>query len=54
MAMDDHTMAELLSVDAESWRAELPQIEEHYASIGDTVPEALREQLEELEKRLVQ
>jgi phosphoenolpyruvate carboxykinase (GTP) len=54
MAMDDHTMAELLAVDAESWRAELPQIEEHYASIGDTVPEALRQQLEELEKRLAQ
>ncbi|MGV3758087.1 MAG: phosphoenolpyruvate carboxykinase (GTP) [Actinomycetota bacterium] len=54
MAMDDHTMDELLSVDPESWRAELPQIEEHYAGIGETVPEALREQLEELEKRLAQ
>mgnify|MGYP001221549623 CR=1 FL=1 len=54
MAMDEHTMAELLAVDPESWRAELPQIEEHYASIGETVPEALREQLEELEKRLAQ
>ncbi|MFP5255007.1 MAG: phosphoenolpyruvate carboxykinase (GTP) [Acidimicrobiia bacterium] len=54
MALDEGTVEELLSVDAESWRAELPQIEEHYAAIGDTVPDALREQLEELEKRLAQ
>ena len=47
-------MDALLSVDVESWRAELPQLEEHYAGLGDTVPETLREELEELEKRLAQ
>jgi phosphoenolpyruvate carboxykinase (GTP) len=54
LSIDDATMTELLSVDAESWRAELPQIEAHYASVGDTLPEALRDELRELEKRLAQ
>jgi phosphoenolpyruvate carboxykinase (GTP) len=43
---------ELLSVDAETWRAELPQIEQHYTGIGDTLPGDLRAQLDELAKRL--
>jgi phosphoenolpyruvate carboxykinase (GTP) len=47
-------MEELVSVNAESWRAELPQIDEHFAGIGDTVPRALRDELHELEKRLAQ
>src|SRR5690554_4114891 len=50
--VDEETMAKLLEVDPESWRAELPQIEEHYRFIGETVPARLREQLTELEKRL--
>ena len=50
--IDDATMVELLSVEAESWRGELPQIEAHYASVGDTLPEALKDELRELEKRL--
>jgi phosphoenolpyruvate carboxykinase (GTP) len=54
LAMDGATMTELLSVDNESWRAELPQIEAHYASVGDTLPEALQDELRELEKRLAQ
>ena len=48
--VDEATMAELLAVDAESWRAELPLIEGHYAGIGDTVPQALRDELQELER----
>ncbi|MEO6317745.1 MAG: phosphoenolpyruvate carboxykinase (GTP) [Acidimicrobiales bacterium] len=50
----DTVMDELVDVDAESWRAELPQLEEHYASIGATLPAALKDELEELEKRLAQ
>ncbi|HEX5366625.1 MAG TPA: phosphoenolpyruvate carboxykinase (GTP) [Acidimicrobiales bacterium] len=42
----------LLAVDVESWRRELPQIERHYGNLGDTVPTALRDELEALEKRL--
>jgi phosphoenolpyruvate carboxykinase (GTP) len=46
------TMAELVAVDPDTWRQELPQIDDHYRSIGDTVPAELREQLTNLEKRL--
>jgi phosphoenolpyruvate carboxykinase (GTP) len=52
--LDEATLTELLSVDAESWRAELPQLEDHYASIGDTLPDALKDELGKLEKRLAQ
>ncbi len=50
--LDGDTMAELSGVDPDTWRQETPQIEEHYRSIGDTVPAELREQLTNLEKRL--
>ena len=46
------TLAELLKVDNEAWRGEIPLIEEHFAFIGDHLPSELREELEELEKRL--
>jgi phosphoenolpyruvate carboxykinase (GTP) len=45
---------ELLSVDAGSWQAEVPQIEEHFASIGGTLPHQLQDQLVALGKRLAQ
>ncbi len=45
-------LAQLLRVDPESWRQELPQLEQHYAGLGSHVPAALKEQLEALEKRL--
>jgi phosphoenolpyruvate carboxykinase (GTP) len=50
--VDAATMDQLVAVDPDSWRAEMPQIEEHYRHIGGTVPTALREQLEGMEKRL--
>jgi phosphoenolpyruvate carboxykinase (GTP) len=50
--LDRDTMAELVSVDAESWRQEVPQIEQHYAHIGERLPDELRDELRELEKRL--
>jgi phosphoenolpyruvate carboxykinase (GTP) len=45
-------MAELLRVDAEEWRAEIPSIEEHYANLGERLPVELRDELNALEKRL--
>ena len=45
-------LAELLEVDAEAWRQEIPQLEAHYASLGEPLPAALKDQLESLEKRL--
>jgi phosphoenolpyruvate carboxykinase (GTP) len=52
--VDEAVIDALVSVDKETWRAELPQLEEHYATIGDTLPAALRDELHELEKRLAQ
>ncbi len=43
---------ELLSVDVDAWRGEVPLIEAHYAQFGDRLPAALHEQLEQLDKRL--
>jgi phosphoenolpyruvate carboxykinase (GTP) len=45
-------LAELLRVEPEDWKAQLPQFHEHFAKFGDALPPALREQLVELEKRL--
>ena len=45
-------MAELLRVDVDEWRAEVPSIEEHYANLGERLPVELRDELKSLEKRL--
>lgn len=45
-------MEELLGVDAEEWRAELPAIQQHFARFGEHLPDELREQLADLERRL--
>jgi phosphoenolpyruvate carboxykinase (GTP) len=45
-------LAELLRVDVEDWKAELPSIHEHYGQFGDRLPQALRDQLAALEARL--
>ena len=50
--LDPGVLDQLLRVSTESWRAELPQLEEHYRDLGERVPSTLREQLETLEKRL--
>ncbi len=43
---------ELLTVDVDAWRAELPLIETHYEQFGDRLPRALRDELEAMAKRL--
>jgi len=50
--ISDEDMAELLAVDAEQWKAQLPQVREHLAKFGDRLPESLRAQLSALEERL--
>ncbi len=47
-------LEELLSVDEEDWRTELPLIEEHYATFGDRLPTALHDELDALAKRLTE
>ena len=46
------TLTQLLRVDNETWRGEIPLIEEHFASIGERLPPQLADELRELEKRL--
>ena len=45
-------MAELLRVDIEGWRREVPLVEQHYAQFGDSLPAELRDQLQALAQRL--
>jgi phosphoenolpyruvate carboxykinase (GTP) len=45
-------MSELLAVDTEGWKAQLPQVHAHFAEFGDKLPRELRGQLESLEQRL--
>ena len=50
--VDPEAMRTLLSVDVEAMKEELPTVHEHYAQFGDRLPDELRAQLEELERRL--
>ncbi len=45
-------MAELLNVNVEEWRAEVPGIREYYAMFGEQLPDALHAQVDELATRL--
>jgi len=52
LEIDTYTMAQLAEVDPERWRQELEQLEAHYQFLGDHVPDGLKDELRELEKRL--
>jgi phosphoenolpyruvate carboxykinase (GTP) len=45
-------LRELLAVDLDGWKQQVPQIHDHYEKFGHTLPAALREQLSALERRL--
>jgi phosphoenolpyruvate carboxykinase (GTP) len=45
-------MVELLTVDEDEWRDEVPRIREHYAQFNDRLPAKLRDFVDELEARL--
>ncbi len=45
-------MDELMKVDSKEWRAEIPDIEQHFAMFGNRLPERLKRQLKEFIKRL--
>ncbi len=47
----DH-LRELLRVDVDAWRAEVPDIERHFAQFGDRLPKRLQHQLHALQARL--
>jgi len=42
-----------LSVDIDGWLAEVPRIKEHFAKFGDHLPEGLRQEVADLERRLM-
>ncbi len=50
--VDEGDLAQLLRVDDNEWRHELPAIHQHFARFGDRLPAPLRKQLEALEERL--
>jgi phosphoenolpyruvate carboxykinase (GTP) len=41
-------LATLLAVDADGWKGAIPQIEEHFATFGDSLPAELKSQLDQL------
>ncbi len=45
-------MTELMKVDRDGWKAELPSIREHYATFGAKLPKGLADELTSLEQRL--
>ncbi len=50
--VDAADVAQALAVNADEWRAELPQIEEWFEFIGDKLPSGLRDELDALKHRL--
>jgi phosphoenolpyruvate carboxykinase (GTP) len=51
LEVSEQAMAALLRVDAEEWKAQLPQFREHLAKF-ERLPQELHDQLEALEARL--
>ena len=45
-------LTELLRVDVDAWKAEIPSLEQHFAQFGDRLPARMDGQLEALKKRL--
>jgi phosphoenolpyruvate carboxykinase (GTP) len=50
--MPKENMQALMRVDHTEWKAEVPDIEKHFAAFGSRLPDRLRRQLEEFKKRL--
>jgi phosphoenolpyruvate carboxykinase (GTP) len=50
--VDPADVAAALAVDHDEWRAELPLIEEWFATIGESLPTSMRDELEALRLRL--
>ncbi|HZA58221.1 MAG TPA: phosphoenolpyruvate carboxykinase (GTP) [Solirubrobacterales bacterium] len=52
LEISPEAIAEVLSVDDEALHAQLPQLEEHLATFGDTLPDEVRAQFDSLKARL--
>jgi phosphoenolpyruvate carboxykinase (GTP) len=52
LEISDGALEELLKASPDEWKAQLPQMREHFAQFGDEMPGELKGQLDALEKRL--
>ncbi len=52
LPVDDADMKELLRVDTEGWRTEIPSIRDHFSKFADRLPQGLLQELDSLETRL--
>ena len=52
LTIADENIEELLRVDKDAWRAEIPDVEAFFAKFGNRLPERLRQQLRNLRERL--
>ena len=52
--MPDDELEQILAVDPEEWKAEIPPIREFFAKFGDRLPAEVGAQLDALEERLNQ
>jgi len=52
LSLSTAQLEKLLSVDVDGWLAEVPLIREHFAKFGSHLPEGLKHEVDELEKRL--
>ncbi len=52
LSVSQENMKALMNVDMKEWRAEIPDIENHFAVFGTRLPERLKKQLEEFKTRL--
>ncbi len=52
LAVSQENMKALMNVDLKEWRAEIKDIENHFAIFGNRLPARLKRQLEEFRKRL--
>ena len=50
--ISDEGLDEILTIDRNEWKAQIPQIREHFAQFGDRLPSELTTQLDALEQRL--
>jgi phosphoenolpyruvate carboxykinase (GTP) len=52
LKVDPTDLKDLMSVDREGWKAEIPSMREHFASFGAKLPKQLTDELNALEQRL--
>ncbi len=52
LSITAENMKMLMNINPAEWKAEVPDIEKHFAGFGNRLPERLKKQLEEMRKRL--